>query len=41
MESFRQGLREAGMIEGTDIVIELRYAENGLQHLRELVAELV
>ena len=29
------------MIEGTDFRIELRYAENGLQHLPELVAELV
>src|SRR5215470_9774446 len=41
MESFRQGLREAGMIEGTDFVIELRYAQNGLQQLPELVADLV
>src|SRR5215469_1907526 len=41
MESFRQGMRETGMIEGRDFVIELRYAENGLQHLPELVAELV
>src|SRR5215470_4620558 len=41
MESFRQGLREAGMIEGADYLIELRYAQNGLQQLPELVAELV
>jgi len=31
----------AGLIEGTDFLIELRYAENGLQQLPELVAELV
>src|SRR5262249_45879142 len=41
MESFRQGLREAGMIEGHDFLIELRYAKEGLQQLPELVAELV
>jgi len=41
MESFRQGLREAGMIEGRDFLIELRYAQNGFQQLPELVAELV
>jgi putative ABC transport system substrate-binding protein len=41
MESFRQGLREAGMIEGRDFLIELRHAQNGFQQLPELVAELV
>jgi len=41
MESFRQGLREAGMIEGRDFLIDLRYAQNGLQQLPELVGELV
>ena len=41
MESFRQGLREAGMIEGRDFLIELRYAQNGFQQLPEFVAELV
>ena len=41
MESFRQGLREAGMIEGADFRIELRYATGGLEQLSELVAELV
>jgi len=41
MESFRQGLREAGMIEGRDFRIELRYALSGHQQLPELVAELV
>ena len=41
MESFRQGLREAGMIEGRDFLIELRYAQGGLQQLPDLAAELV
>ena len=41
MESFRQGLREAGMIEGHDFRIELRYAQDGPQHFPEVVAELV
>ena len=41
MESFRQGLREAGMIEEHDFRIELRYAQDGPQHFPELVAELV
>jgi hypothetical protein len=30
MESFRQGLGDAGMIEGRDFLIEVRYARNGL-----------
>ena len=41
MESFRQGLREAGMVEGRDFLIELRYAQDGYEQLPELVAELV
>ena len=41
MESFRQGLREAGMIEGRDFRIELRYAQGGHEQLPQLVAELV
>ena len=41
LESFREGLREAGFIEGENLVIELRYSKTGLQHLPELAAELV
>jgi putative ABC transport system substrate-binding protein len=41
MEAFRQGLREAGLVEGRDVIIELRYAQGGLQQLSELAAELV
>ena len=41
LESFREGLRDAGFIEGENLVIELRYSKTGLQHLPELAAELV
>ena len=41
LESFREGLREAGFVEGENLVIELRYSKTGLQHLPELAAELV
>ena len=41
LKSFREGLREAGFIEGENLVIELRYSKTGLQHLPELAAELV
>jgi hypothetical protein len=37
MESFRQGLREAGMIEGRDFLIGLRYAQGELQQLPTLL----
>jgi len=40
MESFREGLREAGYVEGQNVVIELRYATD-VERLRELAAELV
>jgi ABC-type uncharacterized transport system substrate-binding protein len=41
MDAFRQGLRESGLVEGRDVVIELRYAQDGLQQLPELASELV
>jgi ABC-type uncharacterized transport system substrate-binding protein len=41
MDAFRQGLREAGLVEGQDVQVELRYAQRGLQQLPELAAELV
>ena len=41
LESFREGLREAGYIEGQNLIIELRYSRRGSQHLPELAAELV
>jgi ABC-type uncharacterized transport system substrate-binding protein len=41
MESFRQGLRASGFIDGQNLAIELRYAQRGLQQLAELAAELI
>ena len=41
LESFRQGLRALGYIEGKNIQIESRYAEGKLDRLPSLVAELV
>jgi putative ABC transport system substrate-binding protein len=41
LESFREGLRDAGFVEGRNLVIELRYAQKGPQQLSELAAELV
>jgi len=41
MESFRQGLRALGFVDGQNIAIELRYAQGGPQRLPELAAELV
>jgi putative ABC transport system substrate-binding protein len=41
MESFRQGLRALGFVDGQNIAIELRYAQRGTQQLPELAAELI
>ena len=40
-EGFRQGLRDLGYVEGKNIVIESRYAEEKLDRLPALAAELV
>jgi putative ABC transport system substrate-binding protein len=40
-ESFRQGLRDLGYVEGKTIVIEARYAEGQAERLPVLAAELV
>src|SRR5215475_10504925 len=41
LEAFRQGLRVLGYVEGKNIVIEYRYAEEKLDRLPALPAELV
>jgi putative ABC transport system substrate-binding protein len=41
LESFRQGLRELGYVEGQNIAIEYRFAEGRPERLPVLAAELV
>src|SRR5262245_51809070 len=41
IESFRQGLRALGFVDGQNVAIELRYAQRGPQQLPEHAAELV
>jgi hypothetical protein len=41
MEAFDQGLRDAGMVQGQDVAVELRYSAQGVERLRELAIELI
>ena len=41
LDAFRQRLRELGWIEGQNIVIDYRYAEDRVDRLPDLAAELV
>src|SRR5262249_42526579 len=39
--SFRQGLSEAGFVEGRNVVLEYRYAEGQIDRLPSLMSDLV
>ena len=39
--AFRQGLNEAGFVEGKNVAIEYRYGDNQLERLPGLVTELI
>jgi putative ABC transport system substrate-binding protein len=41
LRAFRQGLKDAGFVEGENVAIEYRWAENQINRLPELAAELV
>lgn len=41
MESFREGLRRSGYVEGQNLTIELRYTQAGQEQLDDLAADLV
>jgi putative ABC transport system substrate-binding protein len=41
LRGFRQGLKEAGFVEGENVAVEYRWAENQLDRLPAMAAELV
>src|SRR5215813_8663388 len=41
LRAFRQGLQESGYVEGENVTIAYRYAENQLERLSDLARDLV
>jgi putative ABC transport system substrate-binding protein len=41
VRGFRQGLRDSGFVEGENVAIEYRWAENKIERLPELVTDLL
>jgi putative tryptophan/tyrosine transport system substrate-binding protein len=41
LRGFRQGLRDSGFVEGQNVAIDYRWAENKMERLSELAADLV